>query len=197
MNLVSEHIPVASRLADMWTPLTANDCLRLKAAGIDGVGRYLDNLTAPELQWIFAAGLKLFVIMHADDFDGARAVLRMQHLGLPAETMCVIDLESDHDPEVQVFQDVDRCAATINKASFLACLYVGCDQPLSGARLFALPNVTLYWRSASWVPEPDCGFAFYQLRGGANVMVAGVLVDLSMTELDKRGRAPRWVTQAA
>lgn len=192
MNRVAQSIPPGSRLADSYSPLSANDYLALKQNGFDGVGRYLDNVTSEEIDDALAAGLGVFFIRTADNFDGAWMVTKAETLGIPKPTTLVIDDESLTVPEPQAFAEIDACAATIQKGGFSECLYDGWEGDLNAAQLEALPNVHHYWRSGSAVPIPSCEFVCYQIRGKMNVKVAGVLIDESFTEFDLKGRSMTW-----
>lgn len=196
MTRVAQSIPPGSRIADMFTPLTANGCLALKANGYDGVGRYLDNLTSAEIDFIHAAGLKVFGIRTADNFDGAWMVAKALSIGLAPRTSLVIDDESLTIPEATAFAEIDACAVTIQKGGFAECLYDGWEPDMTAAQLYALPNVHHYWRSASAVPIPDCEFCLYQIRGRSNVTVAGILIDENFAENDLRGRSMTWCAAA-
>lgn len=197
MTRVARPIPAGTKIADTYSVLTLANYQALKLQGIECVGRYLENLTSAEVDAAHAAGVKIFAIMTADHFDGAWAVMKARQIGLPAGTMISMDLESDHDPASEVFAEIDACAKTINANGFLSCLYVGCDQPLTAAQVYALPNVARYWRSASFgLPVPACGWCMFQCHGAANVTVGGVLVDLGFAEPDEKWRSATWVDAA-
>lgn len=197
MTRVASSIPPGTKLADTYAILTLENYRALKLNGFDGVGRYLENLTSAEVDAAHQAGVKIFAIMTADHFDGAWGVAKARSIGLPTGTTIVMDLESDHDAASDVFAAIDQCALIINQGGYKSMLYVGCQQPLTATQLYALVNVHLYWRSASFgMPTPECGWAMFQVHGAANIRVGGVLVDISFAEPDEKWRSATWVDAA-
>ena len=196
MTIIARPATVGARGIDTAAKiLTPADCHALRSDGIDFVVRYLPSLKSAEVQDITDAGLALMAVCYADVFRGPDTVAAAQAAGLPRGTTIWCDLESDHDSATDVASAVNAWAATVQSAGYDAGIYVGCDQPEDAHALYRLA-VDRYWRSASWVPEPDCGFCMYQLRGAANIVRAGVLVDVDCVEADKKGRVPTWAIAA-
>ena len=192
MNLIARPATVGARGIDTAAKiLTPADCHALRSDGIDFVVRYLPTLKRAEVQDITDAGLALMAVCYADKFNGPTTVQAALDAGLPLGTTIWCDLESDHDTAAQVAAAINPWAIYVANKRFDPGIYVGCDQPLDAHGLYQLA-VDRYWRSASWVPEPVCGYTMYQLRGASNVMRAGVLIDLDFIEQDKHGRVPTW-----
>ena len=200
MTGVARPCPLFTKLADRLAPISHELASALKAAGVDAVGRYLGDLTAFERDGLFAAGLGILPLSTAptsplnEALGRSRADSLIQQaslLGVPTGVHVMIDLEAQHGSHEDVTA-YDRAisAGLMQLGGFIPLAYVGVPQPLSGAELFALPDVHLYWRGGSLgVPEPNCGFAMWQIPP-LEATVAGAVVDMSMTGADLRGRQP-------
>ncbi|HTQ41890.1 MAG TPA: glycoside hydrolase domain-containing protein [Polyangiaceae bacterium] len=195
-------------LVDTDEILDAAKAAALRATGIKGVFRYLGDVSAAEAATILGAGLVLFFVNHSRAYgwipsaaegaaDGARDVQRLQKLGVPKGVHAFFDLEGvgGGDPRA-VIAHVNAWAAAVKAAGYIAGLYVGEQTLLTSDQLFALPDVHLYWHSASRVTDasgkeagPACGWAIFQ-GNPVDVVVAGVVVDYDSVYEDHFGRLP-------
>ena len=197
MTGVTRPCPLFTKLADSFAPISATDAL--KSAGVSAVGRYLENFTSTERDVLFAAGLGVLLLSEAPtgpltkDYGHQRAshlVARTAALGVPRGVHVMIDLEGQHGAHSDVIDYINALASDLEAAGYVPMAYIGAGQLLSGAELYALPSVHLYWRGGSLgMPEPSCGFAMWQIPP-LEANVAGIVVDMSMTGADLRGRAP-------
>lgn len=191
--------PLFSKLVDRLAPVSHELASALKAAGVEAVGRYVETLTAYERDGLFDAGLGILLLSKAPlspltaAFGTSRAGDLVGHatrLGAPAGAHFMIDLEAQNGNHVDVLAYDNALSGAIKTAGFVPLAYVGAGQSLSGAELYALPSVHLYWRGGSLkIPEPDCGFALWQIPP-LEQAVCNAIVDVNVTGADLRGRRP-------
>lgn len=196
---VARHAPLFTKMADRLAPITRDLAGALKNAGIDAVGRYLETLTAPERDNLFAAGLGILPLSKApmsplnDAFGRSRAASLLQlatTLGVPHGVHVMIDLEGQQGQHVDVVAYDHAIAGALAAGGYIPLAYIGAGQALTGAELYSIPDVHLYWRGGSLgMPEPACGFAIWQIPP-LEQTVAGAIVDVSITGADGRGRSP-------
>lgn len=196
---VARACPLFTKLVDSFAPISASSALALKHAGVNAVGRYLENLSVAERDHLFAAGLGILPLSEAPvshlsaDFGRSRAASLIQHataLRVPHGAHLMIDLEGQHGTHADIIAYDNALASDIETAGYIPLAYVGAGQLLTGAELYALPSVHLYWRGGSRdMPEPTCEFAMWQIPP-LEQTVAGVNVDMSITGADLRGRRP-------
>lgn len=178
--------------ADCVSTLTAESAQGLYDAGIRFAMRYLGGLTSAELQAILSAGLLVGLVTYADVFDGPRAVAELRELAIPAGVVVWLDIEGigpDTSAD-RVTASVNAWAAAVSSAGYVPGLYVGANACLTSPQLYAL-DVVRYWRSASLVPEPACGYCLTQLS--PTITLAGISIDVDVVGHDYRGRAPTFV----
>jgi len=199
--MVVRECPLFTKVVDRLAPISHELASALKSNGIGAVGRYLDNLTGYERDGLFAAGLGILPLSEApapsaplsSAFGQARAEALVQKahlLGVPAGVHVMIDLEGQQGGHADAMAYDDALSAELAKNGYIPLAYIGAGQPLSGAELFALPHIRLYWRGGSLaVPEPQCGFALWQIPP-LEQTVSGAIVDVSITGADLRGRRP-------
>lgn len=83
-------------------------------------------------------------------------------------------------------------AARLQAAERAAGVYEGADVPLTGEQFFQELVVRGYWKSVSSVPTvPTRGYQIVQVA--EDVLVAGVLVDVSVARADRLGDRARWM----
>ena len=173
---------------DCDTVLDAVRCQELKALGASFVVRYLGSITAAELALILASGLLCSFVTYADEFDGHQAVAELTAIGIPPGVTIWLDVESVPLSAAAVTVDINSWAsAVVGIGAYQAGLYVGVDQPLSPSQLYALPQITRYWQSASNVPTPTCGFCLCQRQ--PTIVLAGTNVDIDYAGPDWEGRS--------
>lgn len=199
MTGIARACPLFTKLVDTLSPISHDSALALKNAGVGAVGRYLENLTVSERDGLFAAGLGILPLSQAPiaaltaDIGHMRATSVLQHataLEVPHGVHMMVDFEAQKADHVNATAYDNAITNALAIAGYIPLAYVGADQPLSSADIFALPDVHLYWRGGSLaIPEPRCGFAIWQIPPLEQI-VAGVNVDVSMTGADLRGRAP-------
>jgi hypothetical protein len=122
--------------------------------------------------------------------DGERDVLQLKALGIPEEMVVWIDLEGSGGDAADTAAWVNARAQQLVNAGYVAGLYVGDSCVLNAAQLYALPNITRYWRGFNQgIPEVSCGFCQFQIFP-PNQTFQGVLVDFDFTQSDYDGRVP-------
>lgn len=196
---VTRVCPLFTKVVDRLSPISHELASALKATGVDAVGRYLENLTVFERDGLFSAGLGILPLSEAPTSPlsaafgktrGDGLAQKAQLLGVPVGAHVMIDLEAQHGSHADVTAYNNAIAGELTQAGYTTLAYVGVPQPLSGAELFALPDVHLYWRGGSLgVAEPGCGFAVWQIPP-LEQTIAGAIVDMSVTGADLRGRRP-------
>ena len=186
---------------DTLEPVTSGQLVAFKARGFGGVGRYLENLTAPERDEIHGQGMFIVPITEArtippsaavGDQAGALEVDRARALEIPPSVHLTIDNEAVHGTADEDAAYIDAFALRFVRAAFGAMLYVAQPQPLTGAELYQRPHVHPYWSGASRNPEPDCGYSVFQ---GLPIdyrppWCPSAQVDLDIIFADRLGRVP-------
>jgi hypothetical protein len=184
---------------DSVQALTKETAAGLKADSIAGSIRYLGSLTQTERDIILTAGLGLDVVTYSrspgwapspglGQSDGVTDLHHLSDAGIPTGVTVWIDLEGCHGDEKGAADWVDERSGVLANAGYEVGVYVGYDQPLDGGLLYALPQVTRYWKSLSKVPEPTCGWSLIQLY--KSVTIAGVWVDVDVIQYDYQSRVP-------
>jgi hypothetical protein len=200
MNVaVIRECPLFTKMIDRLEPITAEYASALKSTGIGAVGRYLENLTPGERDSIFSAGLGILPLSEAavrplsEEFGKSKAEFLLQRtalLGVPTGAHVMIDLEGQHGTNSDIAAYDEAISDGLASGGYIPLAYIGAGQVLSGAALYALPDVHLYWRGGSLgIPEPSCGFAMWQIPP-LEQPVANSIVDVSITGADLRGRKP-------
>ncbi len=212
-----ERVPVGSRLVDSYPYSgggTPEQARRLKASGVDGLIGYLGRMTAPRLEGVLDAGLGFMPVTVANEFyDGpADEIAQLRALGYPAGGTVWLDIEGpriwDHgkkDP-AEVMRLLAGWANPVNDAGWLAGIYVGAPQPLTGKELYSLPFVR-YWLGIGRCRDrngddayPSCGWCIRQDWHGQKLGMlwrdSGVFVDTNSVQCDHRGRLPTWAVTA-
>jgi hypothetical protein len=199
MKLVT--ISVGSVGVDTDTPLTATLATALANQKVDFVVRYLGSITSAELSAIQSAGIGVSLVTYSRGpgwmptavmgaSDGATDVSRLQALGVPPGTLLWIDLEGSGGTEPDTAAWVNARSAAIVAAGYVAGLYVGSGCVLNSAQLYALPDITRYWRAFNeGIPTPQCGFCQMQLFP-PNQMVSVIEVDFDVVQEDYENRLP-------
>ena len=206
MSLVVAPIPVGSRLID--TVANLDDLAKMQelvAQGVDGFIAYLGGNLTPKLlanaeqlrkgvvPVNFSRGDPWTPSEQLGELDGNASMKRLAGLGVPTVGLYDwLDLEGcSADPTSYL----NRAAALIATQGRKAGLYVGAGGLLNGAQLYALPQITGYWRSLSrGIPEPQCGFMLSQLY--PSTPCAGELVDFDFAQHDFESRAATWLIAA-
>jgi hypothetical protein len=183
----------------------------LKASGVDAFVGYLGKINATRLGYLLDAGLAFMPVTIAGEYeDGADDELsQLKALGIPAGATVWLDLEGQKawgtDPKVLTAK-IEAWAAKIVAAGYVAGLYVGAPQPLTGAELYALKGITRYWLGIGRCVDrtgddayPKCGWCMRQdwhnqPAGGFMWRNTGVFVDTNGVQCDHFGRLPTWVT---
>ncbi|MGO8992371.1 MAG: glycoside hydrolase domain-containing protein [Polyangiaceae bacterium] len=192
---------VGARGFDTATALDAATVAALKSAGFDFAVRYLGGVDVAEATLILNAGLGLQLVTYSaapgwtpsaalGTLEGQTDVTQLRALGAPTGLTVWIDLEGAAGDAASVTDWVNARSGVLVSAGFVAGLYVGNASVLDAAALYALPNVSRYWRAFNaGIPEPACGFCQMQLYPPSQV-VQGVDVDLDVVQEDYEGRLP-------
>lgn len=197
---VARHAPLFAKIVDTLSPISPFAASALKSIGIEGVGRYLENLSTSERDGLFQAGLAILPLSKAPaspltaEFGVSHAEFLLQKAAALEITLGVhmmVDFEAQNGTHADVLAYNEALTKTIAHAGYIPLAYVGQPQPLSPAELFQLPDVHLYWRGGSLgVTEPRCGFALWQIPPLDQTLVAGLHVDVSVAGADLRARQP-------
>ena len=195
------EVPFGCRGVDCDTVLTEKTASALSAEHVDFVVRYLGSISTMEIGAILGADLGLELVTFAHDpgwmpsatlgaEDGDTDVMHLKALGIPEEMVVWIDLEGSGGNAADTAAWVNARAKAIIQAGYLVGLYVGDGCVLNAQELYALPNITHYWRGFNQgIPEPSCGFCQFQLFP-PNQMLASVQVDHDYSQSDYEGRVP-------
>lgn len=198
MTGVARAAPPFLHGVDSLAPVTDAVARAFWADGIRFWGRYLENLTLAERDVLFNVGFAILPITEATTSvtlaadlgasRGAQSVRRAAALGCPPSVHVTIDLESTTGDAAAVTAFADAFHGALASGGYDSMAYIGAGQPLDAAQIYGLKS-TRYWRSISYVPEPQCGWSCIQLRPGDQV-VHGQRVDYDTVESDFRGRTP-------
>lgn len=182
----------------------------LKRTGIDFFVGYLGAMTPSRLALVLGAGLAFMPVTFATEYkDGAAdEIAQLKALGVPAGVSVWLDLEgldAWNMPAHQLMALIEAWARDITAAGWMACLYVGAPQPLTGQQLYALKGIVRYWLGIGRCISlngldayPDCGWTMRQdwhNQGshGLNWRGTGIYVDTNSIQCDHKGRLPKWV----
>ena len=155
---------------------------------IEFIGRYVDGLTAHELDAILATDRMVTLFTYADEFNPAPRIAELRALGIPSGVTIWLDVEGvTQRPDVQI----NTWAAAMRAAGYDPGAYVGAQSLLTAADWTALA-VDRYCRSCSYVPEPSEGFCLLQLSP-PNQKIGTLIVDWDVVQADYRGRLPTMI----
>jgi len=210
------EIPFGSVGIDCLTPITPAVAREIAAyvlpgtrTGVTFVERYLENLTAAELDGLFAADLGVALVGEGrvsgwDAASGAadaeRELERARVLGLPAGSSPLLSVGCD----LEAMEDCAVADATAYGSSWCQLVvrgafapegYVGDGVPLSPAQLYALPFVG-YWRSLSNVQQvAGADFNKFQMYPTQTLRLASgpFAADVNFVCRDKKLRLPSMV----
>ena len=195
-------LPDGAKCFDCYQPLTAATAADMRARGFVAAGRYIENLSLAEVAAILGSGLGLLAISECQKsgwmpvnggLKGAWMVNRSRALGLPFGLPLVIDWET---PSTAATLDdcevwLEGAASTVVAGGYVAALYWGACPILSGVEAWAIPSVTLYYKSASTVPAVPCGYVLVQTA--VEQRVGALTVDLDTAQADQHDPPRRMV----
>jgi hypothetical protein len=219
--IISETAPLNSaRIVgfDIDRRLSADECSRLYLAGFAFGARYVglhssgisaEDLDAAEVARITDSGLALLTVQHARSSgwsestgrsDGGAAARNHLALGLPFDQTVSCDLEAG-PVALSRQQAIDYGGGWFEEARREGCsdlqVYIGDGVPLSSSELFHKLAFTLYWKSASAVPDVyERGYGMVQLWPFGQV-VSGVALDIDVIGSDHLGGRVRWSKRAS
>ena len=189
---------------------TAAQARRLRETGIDCLVGYLGSMNRARLDYVLDAGLAYMPVTYAGEyFDGpADELAHLKALAIPIGTTVWLDLEGEKShkwPPADLILKINTWARAIQAAGYIAGLYVGSPQPLTGDELARLA-VTRYWKAPSrvldrhgkaWDGPSGIGFCMWQMwpqRFWPNDTDPNrVHVDVNIIGQDFRERVPTWV----
>ena len=230
MGIVVENVPPGSRVIDSY-PFsvggTSIQAAALKADAVDGVVGYLGAMNKARLEYVLGAGMGFMPVTTAGEYkDGPGDELaQLRTLGILPGTTVWLDLEgldAWNTPAPELIRLINEWGGPIANQGFIAGLYVGAPQPLTGEQLQALRFITRYWLGQGrCVSRPDpnekCKCAVcqsprdaYPKRGwcmrqdwhgdavkkGIVWRRSGVLVDTNGVQVDHFGCLPTWMKAA-
>lgn len=188
-------------VCDTYAVVRADTAARLKASGVAGVVRYLDNLTAGELQGLLAAGLKVGFVSSCrrtgwipsksmGQSDGASALARLRALAIPVGPHAQADCEGMGGTGQGLIDYLNGRGSVIKAAQYRHAEYEGWGHKTNP---YASIDTNGYWAAMAIAePRPACGWFMVQLMPG-NQSRCGVVVDLNIVQQDSRGRVPYFV----
>jgi hypothetical protein len=200
--------------ADSDTKIGATEALRLKAAGLRFLVRYLSlganesgsDLDKNEVTDILGAGLALMAVQHVrlpgwtpsaamGAEDGSHAAHNAVSAGLLAGTTVWLDLEGINGNATETAAYANAWNDALRAAGYDTGVYVGGGCPLDEQQLYSLLHTHRYWRSFSQVPNvAGRGYCMIQLYPTTNI--AGVNVDLDIIQQDYKRGLPRWLVSS-
>lgn len=161
-------------------------------------GGYLDQLTAQEIEAQLEAGLGLWLIGFAKQFDGKHLVARAKLLGIPIGATIAFDVEAITDDVPTLISKANACTSDIQNAGYLAMAYFGMPQPLTSDEMSAL-LVSRYWRAGSRIRDrfgkiaaPERGWCC--LQKAPQYALHGVTIDDDRIIADYHGDVMTLVT---
>jgi hypothetical protein len=194
--------------------LTTAGCKLLQSKGIRGVIRYLSGLSLAERDVILATGLELYFVNYSREpgwlpsaanglGDAMRDLSLLSVLGIPTGVHVAFDLEGPGGSVADVIAHVTAHGQAIQKAQYLASIYVGENSLLTSKQLWDLPQ-TLYWASCSNLRDagsgvdaglvPECDYSIRQGRPFDVILDDGagtrVEIDYDSVIADFKGRLP-------
>lgn len=188
---------------------TAPQACALAASGVEFFVGYLGAMNPTRLGYLLTAGLAFMPVTFAGEYkDGAADELaQLRALGIPKGCTVWLDLEgldAWNTPADKLAALIEAWARDIVAAGYIAGLYVGAPQPLTGKQLYALKGITRYWLGIGRCvgkdgldAYPQCGWCMRQdWHGKKNGMMwkgTGVFVDTNAIQCDHKGRLPTWV----
>jgi hypothetical protein len=172
------------------------------ALDFGAVGLYPAVTTSEELAWVTDAGMGVWWILEGlaatttptaaiGQAIAENAVRRLTSFGVPAGATVFVDLEDASGPVSGKNEGwialADAAATVLTNAGHICGVYVGVGLGLDAAQLYDL-KATRYWRSASRVLEPACGYCLEQGRPVDVKHPSGVQIDYDAIWEDFRGR---------
>jgi glycoside hydrolase-like protein len=165
------------------------------------------DLTAQEVDDFMAAGLGLMVYQRVrypgwlpsgalGAADAGVALAKVAAAGYLAGGSLWGDLEGIGGTGSATVEYANTKDRAIAGGGYHPGEYVGFEVPLTGQDLFRSLLADCYWKSFSHVPDvEERGYAIEQIA--ENVLVAGVLVDVSVARADKLNGRARWMRDSA
>lgn len=213
------EIPFGAVGIDCLSPISAEVAKEIAAhvlpgtrTGVTFAFRYLENLTAEELDGLLAAGLGVAFVgegrvegwdAQSGAADAERELARAEALRLPASASPLLTLACDLEgmagctPE-QAGAYGAAWARSIIARGFAPEVYVGDEVPLSPMALYELPFVG-YWRSLSNVQQISVAdFGVYQAYPTQQLALPSgrFAADCNFVVRDKKMRLPSMVLGA-
>lgn len=185
---------------------TAAQATALKEAGIDFMVGYLGAMNPSRLGYLLDAGIAFMAVTYAGAFfnGGSDELAQLKSLGVPPGVTVWLDLEgkkSYETPPQQLISLNNDWAKMMQNAGYIAGLYVGSPQPLTGDELARLA-FSRYWKAPSrvldragkaWDGPSGIGFCMWQMWPQGMWRDTGVFVDVNIIGQDFRGRVPSWL----
>ena len=195
---VARTCPPHTRGFDCLAPVAANTARIAYAAGMRYVGRYVETLTTTERDGLLAAGLAILPLTVAITHSPLTAELGTQVASERAAQLSAlrcpptVHLWTDHEDAPAGSASVEylaaRAAATL-AAGFGAAVYFGEPQDLTAVEMYALA-FNRYGRGGGAVPEPRCGFCWFDEIPLDETAFEGQRVDFTSIWEDFEGRTP-------
>ena len=188
-------------VVDTYAVVRADTAVKLKASGVAGIIRYLDNLTPAEFAGLLAAGLKVGFVSSCrrtgwvptgpmGSADGAAAVAKLHALGIIEGPHAHADCEGMGGTGQGLIAYLDGRGSAVKSAAYRHSEYEGWGHK---SNPYASTNTNGYWAAMAIAePRPACGWFLMQLQPG-NQSRCGVVVDLNVVQQDARGRVPMFV----
>lgn len=179
---------------------TASEAEMLASNRVAALAGYLGIINKERVDHLLKAGIGFLPVTLAGEYgDGPKDELgQLMALGVPMGTTVFLDLEgmkAFKAVHINLIAEIRQWADAINRAGYVAGLYVGVPQPLTSDELWDLP-VTRYWRGQGSVrdrfnklAEPTgCGWCMTQMY--PSFFMGKTWVDANMVGFDYKGRTP-------
>lgn len=187
---------------DTLSTISGADSARLVAQGMKFRIGYIDHVTPEELGAQLDAGLPFSPVTYALEFDPAHTVARLEALAIPKGVTVWLDVEGVQIAPDALIAKINAWSAAVEAGGWQPGLYVGAGCPLTSSELSALRSVR-YMQGCSRLLDrngapqvPSRGYCVIQLRPD-DVMLAGVKVDVDVTQADYRGDLPTFAVADA
>lgn len=153
---------------------TQRQAVTLATTGMEFFVGYLGAMNPTRLALVLNTGMAFMPVTFAGEYlDGAKdEIAQLKALAIPAGCTVWLDLEGIgawNTPAAQLIALIEAWAKDIVAAGYVAGLYVGAPQPLTGKQLYALKGITRYWLGIGRCvgkdgldAYPDCGWCMRQ-----------------------------------
>ena len=195
MKLTTAPTPNLTKGFDCLAPVSTQMAQAAVQAGYQFAVRYVDNLTAAEIDGILGAGLALMLVKEGTGngnytpangtSDGNQTVQLARNLGIPSGMAIFVDVEDTGTSNANVQQYLTNWYAAVNEAGYVPAIYVGTAQ-FTGQQLYDDFLFEHYWMAG----EANLPFVYkrgYQMFQVGPGKIDGQQVDNDLAQTDLLG----------